>query len=103
MRTRTNSDAITHLVDQVATLDDAPDRTVCPWFYADLARLAADTIDEYVLQELHGDLTADKHEQAFNQGHDAGYRRGWDDARHRTRSTATTSTHRTADRRGGMA
>jgi hypothetical protein len=55
MRTRTDAAAISDLVDQVAALDDAPDRTVYPWFYADLARLAADTIDDHLLQELPDD------------------------------------------------
>jgi hypothetical protein len=98
MRIRTDSNAIAHLVDQIAALDDAPDRNRCAWFYADLARLAADAIDDYVIQELHEDLAAERHEDAFNRGHDAGYRRGWDDARHRTGTVTSASPHRTAER-----
>lgn len=98
MHTRTSSSqTVAEFVDQVAVLDDAPDRTVCPWFYADLARLAADAIDDCVTTDL-GDLAAEQRQDAYNQGHDAGYRRGRDDARRNHRAAAT-ATHRTAHRR----
>ena len=90
-----DSQTIADLVDQVAALDDAPDRRRCAWFYADLARLAADAIDDYLTSEPDDEHRWD----AYQRGHDAGYRRGWNDARRRTRPT--TGRHRTANRRRG--
>ena len=43
---RLHDEAIGDLLDRVAALDDAPDRTRHHWFYADLARLAADLCDD---------------------------------------------------------
>lgn len=95
-RTTIDSQTVADFVDQVAALDDAPDRTRCAWFYADLARLAADAIDDYVTSEPDDK----RHRDAYQRGHDAGYRRGCDDARRRTRpTTAGTGRHRTANRR----
>ena len=102
MHTAIDSQTVADLVDQVAALDDAPDRSLCPWFYADLARLAADTIDDYLTSEPE-DLAA--RQDAYQQGHHIGYRRGLDVARRRIGPTPG-ARHRTAHghrRSGGSA
>ena len=97
MHTAIDSQTVADLVDEVAALDDAPDRNLFPWFYADLARLAADTIDDHLTNQPDN-------QDAYDRGHAAGYRHGLDDARRRTRPAARSAgRHRTANRRGGSA
>ena len=72
MRISTDSEAIAHFVDQVAALDDAPDRARHEWFYADLARLTVEAVDD-LAQEI-ADGQADAEHDAYTRGYDAGRR-----------------------------
>jgi hypothetical protein len=85
-----DDETLARLVDRVAALPDAPDPARCEWFYADLRALAGEAIGDAVARELD-DHTAERQEQAFNAGHDAGYQRGLDDARTRPHNDQRTT------------